>query len=112
MIRMIKGIGIPINQSKIGIAVSPLSLPRVPGPVAQSAAFGGRQTGAERSQQHGCSEPECESCRSLARSVGVGLRLCHHVVDALFGIGLAHACSSGNDLGNVVAIWPFQLSAI
>src|ERR1700686_3283113 len=120
MIRMIRGIGIPTSQRRMGIRRSfqvrssnrLATNFRAPCPIAESAAFGRGETCAERTDQERGRKPEGELRCRLAGSICVGFCLVNDLVDALVGFGLAETSSRSDDLGNVFAVCRFEIASV
>src|SRR5689334_21418294 len=72
--------------------------------VAFATTLGGGESRCKGAAQHGGSHPKRDFGGSLPRLVGGILRLCDHVVDALFGLILRKAGACSDALRHIGAI--------
>jgi hypothetical protein len=116
---MIRGMGIPISQSRMGMCVTSVRVYceladglAAPGAVAKTSAFSRGQTGTERADQEGCRQPESQLCRRLACRFDIRFGLGYDLVDALVGIGLTEAGSCGDDLCDIFAVGGLEVGSV
>src|ERR1700683_1454115 len=107
---MMIGIGTPSSQRRIPLPMmAPLNWSGgensiVPCAVAQRAAFNRRKACRECSEQHGGGQPEGKLGRTFPSVVGGSLCFGNHIIDALLGVGLAHAGTCSDDLRDICFI--------
>src|ERR1035437_2933377 len=115
---MIRGIGMPTNQRRMGMSFSFQALRELSGrsatpcAVAEAATFCRGEAGAKRSNEQRCGQPERKLSGCLAGRIHIGLRLCHDVIDALIGVRLAKAGSRSDHLGNILPVGWLQIATI
>src|ERR1035437_6528304 len=117
-IRMIRGIGMPTNQRRMGMWFSFQALRELSGrsatpcAVAEAAAFGRGEAGAKRSNEQRRGQPERKLSGCFAGRIHISLRLCHDIIDALVGVCLAEAGSRSDYFRNICPVGRLQIAAI
>src|ERR1035437_787690 len=76
------------------------------------AAFSRCEARGEGSCQHRSRKPKRQLGGNLASCVSRSLRLVGHFRNSFFSVGLAEACSRGDDLGNVSSIRRREVTAL